>query len=297
MAIVKTRACLIGGLLLCVTAAWPAEPLSGFRPSATPSDYGTTSEIEFSTGLLELESGVLAYYVPQAMKSFQFEEPVWVIGYKSDILDIKGQPPRGNFLCHTFFADQRVAQHEDAELKGIYSDAFTPEIRLPDGFGIRVLPNEPLHWMPMFNNRSEDAVRVKMRVVLTVIRGKDLKKPLKPLYGGLRSVQVPHLYFVPPGRDEKQITFELPFNGRIHFLGTHVHPYGVSVELYNVSRNETVWKGTRKSGTEGPMNVYSSADGYAFRAGETYRIAAVYNNPTKEKIDAMAGLFLLYTRD
>jgi hypothetical protein len=284
-------------LLLGAGALWPAERLSGFRASSMRSDYGVTSEVEFSTGLLELEPGVLAYYVPQAMKNFLFDETVWIVAYKSDILDTKGESPKDNFLCHTFFADQRVAQHDEAELKGIYSDAFTPEIRLPDGFGIRVLPDEPLHWMPMFNNRGDDAVRVKMRVTLTVIRGKDLRKPLKPLYGGLRSVQVPHLYFVSPGRDERQVTFELPFSGKFHFLGTHVHPYGVSVELYNVSRNETVWKGTRKSGSDGPMNVYSSAEGYAFRVGETFRIVAIYNNPTGDKIDAMAGLFLLYVRD
>ena len=132
---------------------------------------------------------------------------------------------------------------------------------------------------------------------ITVIRGKDLKKPLTPLYGSLRSVQVPHLFFVPPGRDERQTTFEASFNGKIHFLGTHVHPHGVSIELYNVSRREQVWKGTRKTDGSGAMQVYSSAVGYPVHAGETYRITAVYENPTPDKIDAMAGLFMLYSRD
>jgi hypothetical protein len=62
-----------------------------------------------------------------------------------------------------------------------------------------------------------------MKTVVTVIRGKDLRKPLTPLYRSLRSIQVPHLFFVPPGHDERQVTFEAPFSGKIHFLGAHLH--------------------------------------------------------------------------
>lgn len=285
------------GLLCLAPTVNAADLLDHFRPAAVRTSYGAASEVEFSTGLVVLESGVLAYHLPQTMRDFQFAEPVWVIGYRTEIFDAQGKAPRENYLCHTFFADQRVDQHQEHELHGIYSDAFTPEVRLPDGFGLPLTPDQRLHWMPMFNNRGDEPVRVAMKVILTVIRAKDLSKPLVPLYGSLRSVQVPHLFFVPPGRDERQVSFDFPFDGRIHFLGTHIHPHGVSIELYNVSRKEQVWKGARKAGPDGPMQVYSSTEGYPVRAGETYRITAVYDNPTTEKIDAMAGLFLLYSRN
>jgi hypothetical protein len=67
--------------------------------------------------------------------------------------------------------------------------------------------------------------------------------------------------------------------------------------LYNVSRQQQVWKGTRKNAPDGEMQVYSSPQGYPVRAGATYRITAVYENPTADKIDAMAGLFMLYSRN
>ena len=105
------------------------------------------------------------------------------------------------------------------------------------------------------------------------------------------------LFFVPQGRDERQVTFTLPFAARIHFLGTHLHPYGVSIELYNVSRQELVWKGARRGGANGAMEVYSNPEGYLVRAGEAYKITGVYDNPNTENIDAMAGLFMLYSRD
>lgn len=276
-----------------------AELLTDFQPSAVKSEYGAVSEVEFSTGLVELESGVLAHHMAQAMKDFRFGEPVWVIAYQTAVVDKEGRPPKENLLCHTFFGDQRVTQHRDWDMRGIYSDAFTPEVQVPDGYAIPLGPDDRLHWMPMFNNRSEYPERVEMKVRVTLIRDKDLRKPLNPLYASLQSVQVPHLYFVAPGHDEKQVTFEMPFDGEIHFLGTHIHPYGVSIELFNVSRAERVWKGTRKMGsadTMGPMEVFSSKQGYAVHAGEQYRVTAVYDNPTADPIDAMAGLFLLYSR-
>lgn len=273
--------------------------LSEFRPSKSSSDYGAVSEIQFTTELVELEPGVLAHHLPKAMRDFRVSEPVWVIGYRTEILDARGNPPRENYLCHTFFGDQRVTQHEDREIKGIYSDAYTPEVRLPAGFGIPLKPDDNLHWMPMFNNREEQPARVRMKVLLTVIRGSDLKKNLTPLYSALHSVHLPHLYFVSPGRHEQSATFATPFEGRIHFLGAHIHPYGVSVELFNVSRNERVWRGQQRldgSGRMTGMDTYSSMEGYAVRPGETYRVTAVYKNPTQAPIDAMAGLYMLYSR-
>ena len=43
------------------------------------------------------------------------------------------------------------------------------------------------------------------------------------------------------------------------------------------------------------MEVFSSAEGYPVRAGETYRLIVVYDNPTGD-LDAMAGLYMLYSR-
>lgn len=284
---------------LAVRPAGAADLLTDFRPAAIESPYGTVSRLEFNTELVELDSGVLAYHLARAMRDFRLAEPVWIIGYKTEVLDAHNQAPRENYLCHTFFGDQRVSQHGDQEMRALFSDSFTPEVRLPEGFGVRLTPDEPLHWMPMFNNRGDQPVRVRMKVTLTLIREKDLKKPLTPLYSTLRSVQAPHLYFVPPGRHEQQATFELPVDGRIHFMGAHIHPYGVSVELFNTSRSEPVWKSLRKTDAGGHMvgmGVYSSAEGYLLHAGETFRVTALYENPTSSPIDAMAGLFVFYSR-
>ncbi len=287
-------------LCLCFTGwATPADLLTGFQPSPRQSAHGPVLQVEFATRPLDVEPGSLALHLPGAMLDFRFGEAVWIIGYKTTIIDMQGREPKENHLCHTFFGDQRVMQTGDQEVRGLYSDHYTPEIQLPDGFGVRVPANEPLHWMPMFNNRAADSVRVRMRVVLSVIKARDVTKPLTPLYATLRSAQTPHLYFVKPGRDERKAEFELPFQGRIHFLGTHIHPYGSSVELFNLTRNERVWRGGRKVNGAGEMtgfDHFSNAEGYPVKAGDKFRVSAIYENPTSAPIDAMAGLYILYSR-
>jgi hypothetical protein len=289
-------------LLICLASisAGAAELLSDFRPSAQHSDYGDVSDVEFFTELIELDAGVLAFHPDHAMRNFRFAEPVWIIGYQTHVLDAKNAQPRENYLCHTFVGDQRVTQHDDREMLALYSDAFTPHVRLPDGFGFRLAAGESLHWMPLFNNRQEQPVRIRMNGVISVIREKDRSKAMRPLYSTLRSVNTPHLFFVQPGRHEFQKSFQAPFDGRIHFMGTHIHPHGVSVELYDVTHARLVWRSSRGLDDAGQMigmDTFGSKAGYAVKAGDMFRITAVYDNPTAAPIDAMAGLFISYSRN
>jgi hypothetical protein len=291
--------------------ALPARPVSGpellstFYPSDLQSPHGPVSEVQLATDFVAVQSGALALHVHAAGKHFRLSEPVWVIGYKTEIFDSASKEPRENFLCHTFFGDGSVEQHSaeeggPPERKAIYTDSFTHEVKLPEGFGLHLTPDDNLEWMPMFNNRGDSAAEVGMRARIQVIRQKDLVTPLRPLYAALYSVHLPHLYFVPPGGDEQEMTFDLPFEGRIHFIGTHIHPYAESIEVFNVSRNEQVWKSEKKTDAAGSMKgltVYSSVEGYPVEILETFRLKVVYANPTGKPIDAMAGVFILYSRE
>jgi hypothetical protein len=274
--------------------------LSEYVPSTAASPYGVLSVVRLSTGFVELAPKILVYAPPGVMRDVHFSENVWVLGYQTTVVDESGRSPKENYVCHTLFGDQRVVQRQDQRMRALYSDGFTRGFRLPDGFAVPFSVRDRVHFMPMFNNRTSQTQRVRMDVELLVIREKDLRKPLTPLYSTLRSVSIPHLYFVSPKRHQQEITFQAPFNGRVHFVGSHLHPYAESIELFDVSRSRPVWRG-RPLGSAGPgensMETYSSAEGYAVRAGDTFRISTVYNNPTSEKIDAMAAVFLFYSAD
>jgi hypothetical protein len=252
-----------------------------------------------ATDYILVQSGALAHHVHEAVKQFRLSEPVWVIGYETEIFDHASKQPRENFLCHTLFGDGWQEQNLPG-WKAIYTDSFTREVKLPEGFGLYLSPGENLEWMPMFNNRSANVAEVGMRARIQVIREKDLVTPLRQLYSALYSIHEPHLYFVPPGGDEREMTFHVPFDGRIHFIGTHIHPYAESIEVFNVSRNERIWKSEKKIDATGSMRgltVYSSPEGYPVEILQTLRLKAVYGNPTDKPIDAMAGVFILYSRE
>jgi tetratricopeptide (TPR) repeat protein len=52
---------------------------------------------------------------------------------------------------------------------------------------------------------------------------------------------VPHLYFVPPGQHARSSIFEAPFDGRIHVMGPHVHPYAASIRAFQFDARRKVW--------------------------------------------------------
>ncbi|MFN7929411.1 MAG: hypothetical protein U0Y68_15985 [Blastocatellia bacterium] len=293
--------CCILVMLACLTArAIADDALKDFRAAPEKSAYGTVSQIEFTSDWMVLKSGALAFCAEGSMKNLHFAEPVWILGYKTEVFDETGKPPRENHLCHTFFGDHMPMDGDENVMRSLYSDSFTREVRLPEGFAVPLKAAENLHWMPMFNNRGDQQIKVSMKFRITLIRERDLKKPLQPLFAIIRSVQSPDLFYVPPGRQEQQATFTFPANGRIHFVGTHIHPHGESVELFNVTKNERVWKGLRKLDTKGEMvgmDVYTNRTGYTVKAGEQYRITSAYHNPTDHWIDAMAGVFIFFSKE
>ncbi len=274
--------------------------LTQFESADVESPNGKVVRVAYETGSYDVGPGHLAYSPPGADRQFQFEEPVWIIGYKTAIYGKDGDPLKENFLCHTYLGEGLFKQSHDPKMNAIYSDAFTNQVKLPQGYGIYVDAGQPLNWLPLFNNRTGGIVRVRMRLEVTAIRVKDLIKPPRRVYSTLHSVQMPHLFFVPPKRHEKETVVTYDFDGRIHFLGTHVHPHAESMKLYNLTRGEEVWLGRSRLDNSGNMvgfDSYSSVEGYRVKAGEKYRITVVYNNPTDHEIDAMAGLFVFYSMD
>jgi len=275
------------------------ELLAQYQSTTVASDYGAVSSVRFTTGVVELQPKVLAYSPPGTMRQLRFSENVWVIGYQTSISDESGRSLTENYICHTMFCDQRAVQRQDQRMRALYSDGFTRGFSLPEGYAVPFSHLDNVHFMPMFNNRADLPRRVQMQIDVLLIREKDLRKPLEPLYATLRSVQIPHLYFVPPKRHQQDITFELPFEGHVHFIGTHIHPHAESMTLFDVSHGKEVWCGKTVQGPGGvdTMGVYSSVAGYAVHPGDVFRLSSVYNNPTAGKIDAMAAVFLFYSEN
>ena len=245
--------------------------------------------------------------VPPNIKGYEvtFPEDLWVLGYRVEMVDASGNQLSQELQCHTFLGTSVPVHDVHEQVVGIFSDGYTSDIQLPPGFGIFFKKGEPILWTPMFNNRNPEGAQVDMKLSLDVIRANHLPpgvtlelKPLTTTFHTIRETDSSDLYFVPPGKDIRETTFKLPFVGKIHLIGTHIHPYGRSIELINVTRNRSVWKavGRRdRSGRLVKMPVYVNSEGYDVGADDQFKLVAVYENPTEQPVDAMAGVFILYS--
>jgi hypothetical protein len=111
----------------------------------------------------------------------------------------------------------------------------------------------------------------------------------------------PH-WVVKPGRQEARtlVTDQLriPYDTTIHFIGVHVHPYSVSLELNDLTTGKTVWKSYQQKDPNqlglAWMDYYSSVEGIPIYGDHAYQLISVYDNPTQQNSSAMAGIYIYY---
>jgi len=109
-------------------------------------------------------------------------------------------------------------------------------------------------------------------------------------------------WVVPPGRHEYRTLvtdqLQIPFDTTVHFVGVHVHPHSASLELRDLTTGETVWKGVQESSRSRTgldwIDYFSSEQGFPIYKDHQYELISVYDNPAKERADAMASMFLYY---
>jgi hypothetical protein len=285
---------LVAAAILATGVSWAVPALC--CPAAAEPPVPPVEALIHTYGPFALKPGLLQQ-MPPAMQVV-FPEELWLVGYRTEILDKAGSPLPRELQCHTYIGTSMPAHHSHDTVDGLFSDGYTPGLDLPQGFGIHVKSGEKLLWTPMFNNRSDETAWAAMRLELKVTRSRELSRTLKPLETTFRSVHEPDLYMAPPGRSTESSDFTLPVGHTIHVIGTHIHPYGTSIELVNTRRKQTVWKATGTHGADGKlvsMPVYSDVNGYEVRSGDAFRLIAIYDNPTRHPVDAMAGVFILYS--
>ena len=106
-------------------------------------------------------------------------------------------------------------------------------------------------------------------------------------------------WLVPPGRQVVRSDVRagaIQFDGMIHFIKIHLHPYGESVALVDKATGEEVWKGRANNHPERAhllaVDSYSDTAGIPIHRERDYELITVYDNPTDRPIDAMAVMRL-----
>lgn len=130
------------------------------------------------------------------------DELVWVTGLESRVVEKNGSDPLSlEYMCHTNLSflsvdahDKKIGQptHQGARLFTLVPGRMT--ISLPSGFGIPVRSSERLSYMTMtLNLNTTTPMDARFRSKLKIVRARDLKQPLKPLFRRSVTAYVPIL--------------------------------------------------------------------------------------------------------
>lgn len=110
-------------------------------------------------------------------------------------------------------------------------------------------------------------------------------------------------WIVPPGRHEyREVVHEglrIPYTTTtVHVVTHHLHPYGESLELRDVTADVSLFKARARNYDDrvglAEVDYYSSREGFEVHNDHEYELIAVYDNPTDEPVDAMALVYLYF---
>jgi len=107
-------------------------------------------------------------------------------------------------------------------------------------------------------------------------------------------------WYVPPGRSVNHSSatrlLDLPYDTTAHYIAVHLHPFAESLELFDVTTGETVFKSKTRQAHEGigleEVEYFSSVEGIELHADHEYELITIYNNTSGEQQDSMAVMHL-----
>ncbi len=276
---------------------WLAPVAAETEPGDRPAIYTHTT----TYGPYDLKADTLQQ-MPAGLVPLSFDEPVWVVGYSTEITS-DGERPSRELHCHTVMMEWDEWSHLPAigqPFKGVFSDGYTRQVILPPGYGIYFDAGETIDLMPMFNNRQSDSFSAEMSVSVHFLRAAEAPPDIIPLYSTIIAIEDSRLYMVPPGISSREVRFQLPYYGEMHAIGVHIHPYGHQIEVLNETRGNQVWNAVGKRGDDGrllEMPFLSTAEGYPFGPEDRFLLRATYDNSSDVEQDAMAGLFIFFSTE
>jgi hypothetical protein len=296
------RVLLLFSLLLSASALLPVQD----GPRLHITHDGETQEIILEVGPIELPARASHHDVVQP-PAVTGELPVdgWLHGYEVDIVDGQGNAIPQRVLHHVnlIAPDHRELFSPIMRRIGAAGHETGP-VRLPRLIGYPIRQGEGLMIATMVHNPTDqdyDDAYVRIRMTYTPA---DVRIPRFEIYPFYMDVMPPasiHAYDLPPGRSEKSWEGQPAVSGRILGVGGHLHDHGVALILEDVTRGKVIWEARPVLDEDGrviamPTKRFLWRFGVPLRRDHTYRLTAIYDNPTGETIEggamgALGGIF------
>jgi hypothetical protein len=230
----------------------------------------------------------------------------WLHGYAVDIVDAAGRPLPHELIHHVdLIVPQKRELFSPIMLRLGAAGAETPPVELPSVLGFRVHRGDTLLVATMFHNDTDhDVAGARMIVRLPYVPASSWWHPatIYPFYLDVMPPAGPKSYDLAPGHSEQSWQGRPAVGGRILGMGGHVHKYATRLSLTDVTAGRVIWAATPITDRSGeivgmPLKTYWWRLGLRIDPAHTYRLTAVYDNPTGQMIPlgamgALGGVFI-----
>jgi hypothetical protein len=239
---------------------------------------------------------------------FPFVWPVdaWARGFRLTIRDSSGRVLSNRLLHHLNVIHQGRRQLVEPMFeRTIAMGQEAREVRLPRSVGVRIEAGSPmaLH-LALMNDAPGERRGVTVELSIDLHPNNLVPRPLEVRPVALDIGITPggkNSFDLPSGTSVFQREFVIPVSGRLLGLGAHMHQLGDSISLIEARSGKVL--ATLRPRTDSLGRILEvtrklfgvTGPGLRLRAGERYRVVAVYTNPGAPERDggmaAMAGIF------
>lgn len=276
-----------------------AQPGYAQDPTLTVRDNKAEQELIFEIGPLHLEANADHGGVTQP-KAQGIALPIdgFLHGFAYEMIDAEGRKIPSAMLHHVnIIAPQRRELFSQIMQRVGAAGSETGDVTVPKILGYPVSIGDSLLFTAMFHNPTDVSyheARLRIRMRYSPRNTEVPVMAIQPFYLDVMPPAGGHAYDLPPGRSTKSWEGKPAIDGRILAMSGHMHKYGVTLKLEDVTENKVLWEGSPKVDEKGnviamPKNYYLHRMGVALKASNTYRLTATYDNPTGQTL-AQGGM-------
>ena len=210
-------------------------------------------------------------------------------GFTTEMIDAAGNTIPSVLLHHVnIIAPQRRELFSEIMQRVGAAGSETGPVLIPKMLGYPVSEGDSLLFAAMFHNPTDASyhnARLRIRMRYTPSRADHPVVAIQPFYLDVMPPAGVHAFDLPPGRSEQSWEGRPAVAGRILALGGHLHKYGLSLRLEDVTEGKVLFESAPELDEQGnvvgmPRKFFVTRLGIPLRADHTYRLVAIYDNPT-----------------
>lgn len=282
--------------LLAVACGQQAMPQVGPMPlAAKEGELG----VAFDEGTRELVLELAPVDLPAGADHHGVSQPEpreaavgvdgWVHGYTVELLDAKGQPVPQTLLHHVniIVPGRRELFSQIMQRLGAAGHETEP-VRTPRLLGYPLSRQDRILLTAMLHNPTGESYEgVRVRIRFPHVARSTWLRPLRvyPFYLDVMPPAGIHEYDLQPGHSEQSWEGKPAVSGRILGVGGHLHKYATALRLEDVTEGRVLYEAVPEVDEAGnvigmPQDLFIWKLGLKINKDHTYRLTAVYDNPT-----------------